>query len=620
MKNVFKFLQNSNLKDTREVNKLIVSAFVKANCLQVRHNMFLKDLLISDAEEGHEQMINFLTIILAETEKFDLENLVQLFEFVISPSEKIVNGAVYTPRNIREYIVENVWQRTPEGAEHLLATDLSCGCGGFLLTLTQQFRRHCNKSFSQIFEENIFGIDIADYSIERTKILLSIYALINGEDAEVFNFNLFVANTLAFDWREACPTVAEKGGFDLIVGNPPYVCSRNMDRETMELMSRWEVSRTGHPDLYIPFFQIGYECLNAAGLLGFITVNTFTKSINGRALREYFALNRVNLTLLNFGGEQVFKDRNTYTCICFFDKLPGNIQYNRTHSSQLDEINFLQDLHIYQYENLDNHDGWNLVNDDDIASFIDVVEQTGRPFKELYTTKNGIATLKNDVYKFTPIKSDIIYHYFIDNDQEKKVEISICRDIINSNKVKTPEDLAINTEKIIFPYDEHITIIPEAVMRSDYPFAYNHLLSKREILQKRDKGQREYETWYAYGRRQSMNVRAFKLFFPHICEKPSFVLCEDQNMLFYNGLAIVSENLEDLILIKKILESEIFFKYIRSTTKDYASGYISLSRNYLKNFGIYQFSTAEKRRFLEAEDSNEVLYELYGVENLLATT
>ncbi|MCH5686362.1 hypothetical protein LWM68_20130 [Niabella sp. W65] len=90
-----------------------------------------------------------------------------------------------------------------------------------------------------------------------------------------------------------------------------------MDVATLAIVKELAVGKTGHPDLYIPFFQIGMEQLNSSGILGYITVNTFIKSVNGIALREYFSDKNLALTILNFGGEQIFADRNTYTCICF---------------------------------------------------------------------------------------------------------------------------------------------------------------------------------------------------------------------------------------------------------------------------------------------------------------
>ncbi|ULT25756.1 hypothetical protein KUH03_01795 [Sphingobacterium sp. E70] len=153
-------------------------------------------------------------------------------------------------------------------------------------------------------------------------------------------------------------------------------------------------------------------------------------------------------------------------------------------------------------------------------------------------------------------------------------------------------------------------------MRKFFPMALKYLEKHKEVLADRDKGNRTYEEWYAYGRRQSMDINSFKLFFPHICEKPTFIICEDKDLLFYNGIAIVSENLEDLQIIKKILESNIFLKYIKNTTKDYSSGYISMSKNYLKNFGIPKLNASQKKELLRIENTDDFLKKIYGISKL----
>jgi adenine-specific DNA-methyltransferase len=112
-----------------------------------------------------------------------------------------------------------------------------------------------------------------------------------------------------------------------------------------------------------------------------------------------------------------------------------------------------------------------------------------------------------------------------------------------------------------------------------------------------------------------MDINAFKLFFPHICEKPSFVICDDQELLFYNGIAVVSNDLQELELLKRILESEIFYQYIKNTTKDYSSGYISMSRNYLKNFGIPLLTEEQKNELIEVHDANAFLMGLYQIDS-----
>lgn len=115
-------------------------------------------------------------------------------------------------------------------------------------------RIHSQKNWKIVqgyFCDNIYGIDIQDYSIERTKILLSLLALVYGEYDDL-DFNIIQADTLDFhsnEWNKSFSS------FDVIVGNPPYVCSRNVSEKTKVKMLRYEVSRSGHPDLYIPFFK-----------------------------------------------------------------------------------------------------------------------------------------------------------------------------------------------------------------------------------------------------------------------------------------------------------------------------------------------------------------------------
>lgn len=594
--------------NTLAINRLVVSAFLYTRNIKSVKNEYINNLLIKENDSDLEALLKFQSI--ASIRSF--EHLIELFEFVISPEDKVVNGAVYTPEFIREYIVEQCFENF-NVIQNLKICDPACGCAGFLYTASQKIKKRTNLSYKEIFRNNIFGLDIEEYSVNRSKLLLLLLAVIEGEDENEFTFNLASGNALSFEWNKIIPDFK---GFDIIVGNPPYVCSRNMDQESLDLMKNWAVTKSGHPDLYIPFFQIGYENLKKDGLLGYITVNTFLKSVNGRALRQYFSENKVSLKIINFGGEQVFKDRNTYTCLCFIKKTTGSILYRRIPSSELNELN-KKDFYEFSYNEVNNYDGWNLVDSLRKNDFIRKIESIGKPFKEKFTTRNGIATLKNNVYKFTPtFEDDNFYGLKTKSGIDYQIERGICRDIVNANKLKCNEDLINNLEKIIFPYFEQnnqIKIYSEADLLQRFPNAYKYLTDQRQVLAERDKGNRVYEEWFAYGRRQSMDIHAYKLFFPHICERPNFVICENKDLLFYNGIAVISNDLDELLVLKKILESDIFFQYIKSTTKDYSSGYISMSRNYIKNFGIIQLPEKEKKRLLTVKTPDKFLKTLYGV-------
>lgn len=605
-KEVFTYLRNYSF-EPNEINRLITSAFLYSKCCEFSKNKLLSSLLIRSEDPDYSILKGFLKIQTITS----FEELIELFEFVISPADKIINGAVYTPLFIREHIIEETI-RNYDRVDELTICDPACGCSGFLYNIAKRIKRSTDKSYKEIFETNIFGLDIEGYSVERSKILLSLLSTLEGEDHEEINFNLHEGNALSFDWKNV---ISGFSGFDIVIGNPPYVCSRNMDDRSLDLIYNWEVSKSGHPDLYIPFFQLGIENIKKGGVLGYITVNTFLKSVNGRALREYFSKHRLDLRIINFGGEQVFQNRNTYTCLCFVTNQEGRISYHKTKSSSLDRLQD-EDLNRYEYEELNDFDGWNLVNALEDREFIDMVESVGKPFKNKYTTRNGIATLKNHIYKFVPVSTtENTYTLKTKSGRFYEIEQAICKDIVNANKVTCLDDLEAKKEQIIFPYHNingTQVIIEEDEMVESFPLAYNYLHDHKDELATRDKGKREYEKWYAYGRRQSLDINALKLFFPHISERPSFVICEDHDLLFYNGIAVISNNIADLQLLKVIMESDIFYRYIRCTTKDYASGYISMSRNYIKNFGIPDFTEEEKNQLLESNNLDLLLERWYG--------
>lgn len=599
---IFQFLKNYG-SDEYTVNRLLVSSFIVNNKISVIKNKAIKRLLIKNDELEYSILIQLINLIQKSNVKYDFESLLELFEFVISPLDKLVNGAVYTPKYIRDYITEKAFEHHNKNKSHFKVSDIACGCGGFLINATEKIKQETNKSFKNIFNENIFGLDIQDYSVERTKILLSLFAIYHGEDEEEFSFNIYQGNSLLFDWKNADIQVKNNNGFDIILGNPPYVCSRNMDNETKELLENWQVCSTGHPDLYIPFFQIGYELLADEGILGYITVNTFIRSVNGRALRNYFVNNRIGLKIIDFEGEQVFKSRVTYTCLAFLTKdTSESLQYLKHDSTQLSNV---LEFKSYLYSSLDHFQGWSLKN----AIFVQKCETMGERFSSIYNTRSGIATLKNSAYIFTPSHEDQHFYYI---NQTIPIEKSICRDIVNSNLLVRESTLENIKEKIIFPYLYEDGIYPKVIDEQyfvdTFPKAYNYLNSHREVLAQRDKGKgKNYPNWYAFGRTQSMEKAKYKLFFPQLA-KECFNSCisEDEDLYFYNGMAAYSSDLLALKVLQKIFQTDIFWEYVRNVSKNYNSNYYSLGKNFIKNFGIPDLSHFDKEYIINLSDRTEI--------------
>lgn len=593
---IFKYLKSYSTLPI-EVDRLIISTYLAINRIKVRNNIFIKSYVIEKENKIEYQCLEeFILILKNEIQKFDLEALIELFEFVISPSDRIINGAIYTPNYIRKYITDNSFASKKEDLENLKIADISCGCGGFLLSASKKLKKVTRLSYGEIFKNNIYGLDIQEYSINRTKILLSLLALSDGEDERSFKFNLFVDDALIFNWSK---NLKKFTGFDVILGNPPYVCARNLPEETLLKLQNFEVCKSGNSDLYIPFFQLGIQNLKDAGILGFITMNSFFKSLNGRNLREYFKQHSLNIKIIDFGTEQVFKSKNTYTCICLIEKSHNStIKYCK--SSSLSLPTKQSDYHSIPYLKLNSKTGWNLNDFETISK----IEATGIAFGDMYKTRHGIATLKNDIYIFNPVKEDKDY-YYLQNGSLYQIEKGICKDIVNTNKLSRAVSISNLKEKVIFPYDnaDKPSLLDENFIKVNYPKAYQYLLNKRKVLASRDKGKGDYENWFAFGRSQSLERVKNKLFFPKMSDRvPSYIINSEDNLLFYNGQAVIGHTEDEMIFIKKIMESRLFWYYIKTTSKPYSSEYYSLNGNYIKNFGVCQLTDSEINFVLKEND------------------
>ena len=610
---ISKFLRSFSYK-TDEINRLLVSAFIYTNNIEVRNNNLIKGLLLN----SHDADVCSLSKLVIDTyQEFSIELLIELFEFVISPAEKEINGAVYTPKNIRDFIVQESFNNFPlKDWKSLIIADISCGCGGFFISVAEYIKNHINIKYSEIYK-HLYGVDIEEYSIERTKILLTLYAIQNGEDVEDFTFNLFCGNSLNFDWS-TISVYNLNNGFDIVIGNPPYVGASKITDESRQYLSKWSVTKTGKTDLYIPFFQIAIECLKEGGVLGYITVNNFYRSVNGRAFRRYMSTNKYSFQIIDFGSEQVFRGRSTYTCICFINKQKGNVSYCKASSRSLDAIR--NDSYCcLDYKNLDNERGW-LLQDDSIAFNIRKIESIGKPIGKIFDIKNGFATLKNDVFILNVINEDPVFYYSQNKLGETfKIEKGICRDVIKPNTLKSEKEISNKIEKLLFPYyvsNGIVKVMEEDVLKEQYPYAFKYLLHNKYVLSRRDRGKREYEQWFAFGRTQALNISGYKLLFPYIAEYPYFVISEDKDLLFYNGYAIVCDDLQKLKVLQKILRSEVFWYYIKHTSKPYGSNYFALAKNYVKNFGLIKLSVEQEGKILSLRSNAEInsyvkeLYEL----------
>lgn len=586
--------------DVQDIEVALINYYINKKRLNTEQSSIVTGFM----KKHKSQNVQLEEYISMNTAIDGIDELITAFELLINSKDKKNNGMVYTPANIKDYIVKNVIISN----EIPSVVDPACGCGSFLITAAQWMHKKYGISYSEIFEKNISGFDVDEHSIEKAKLLFELLSIEEEGVALNCKLKLNVANSI-----EELSKKKYKGKYDVVIGNPPYVRAKNIADNVKLHLKAWSVV-AGNVDLYIPFYEIAIRLLKKRGIMGYISPNTFLQSVNGRGLRNYLVKCGYEITLLDFRETQAFKEVTHYTCICIIDK--AKVQYKVKYAllngkSSLNDYSFTEyDIKEYQYNK-----EWRFANPQ-IDSIVKKIE--GQPYKlDDFKIRNGLATLNNEIYFFNTTKEDNDFYYREYEGKTYPIEKGICVDVVKPNIIRTENDLEKYKEKAIFPYREDREIMPEEYVSKNYPMAYKFLLLNKELLLKRDKGKaQKYAEWYAYGRTQGMTNQGKKLLIPYMAEKGIAVKSLDEKLLFYCGYAVFCVDDEQMELLKMFIESDVFLFYITNTSKPYSKGYMALAKNYIKNFGIPELDKEQKRELLMIRDNKkrqELIQKLYGV-------
>lgn len=178
---------------------------------------------------------------------------------------------------------------------------------------------------SEILTHNLFGVDVNSESVEIAKLSLWIKTARRGKVLDSLDANLRVGDSLiedssfayrshGFEWKSAFPDIFAGGGFDVCLGNPPYVRQELLKELKPYLEKRFEVYH-GVADLYTYFFERGVRLLKPGGRLGYISSSTFFKTGSGAPLRDFLRNNATMETVVDFGDHQIFEGVTTYPAI-----------------------------------------------------------------------------------------------------------------------------------------------------------------------------------------------------------------------------------------------------------------------------------------------------------------
>ncbi len=243
------------------------------------------------------------------------------------------------------------WYAWVEILKQIKIVDPACGSGAFLIAAFDYLHSEYEKTNHQIavltkaqltgqhsmldlnkeiLNNNLYGVDINSESIEITKLSLWLKTAQRGKTLPSLDANFIAGNSLGFDaaapdsdfcWQHAFTEIFEQGGFDVVLGNPPYVRQELLGEIKPWLALHYKVYH-GVLDLYGYFFELGLKLLKPGGRLAYISSSTFFKTASGKNLRTLLATQIALEKIIDFGDVQIFEGVTTYPAILVMRKLP----------------------------------------------------------------------------------------------------------------------------------------------------------------------------------------------------------------------------------------------------------------------------------------------------------
>ncbi|SPD75866.1 conserved hypothetical protein [uncultured Desulfobacterium sp.] len=362
----------------------------------------------------------------------------------------------------------------------------------------------------RILLNNIYGVDIDHQAVEVTKLSLLLKVL-EGEDEQSIGkqmslfqervlpdlsnnikcgnslidsdffdhqqLNLFdeeeIYRVNAFDWNAEFPEIMKDGGFDGVIGNPPYVRQEGLTDFKPYFEKRFSVYN-GVADLYVYFIEKGVSLLRKGGFFSYIVANKWFRANYGKPLRKWMKEQNI-LEIIDFGDLPVFKQATTYPCIVVIQKKAHGPTFFASTIKTLDfrdlQTHVSQHRHYVLRDALDES-GWSLANQS-TQGVLDKLRKTGVPLGEYVNGKiyYGIKTGLNEAF-------------VIDNETLEKL---IAEDPKSAEVIKP--FLAGRDIKRYQPLfsEKHVIFTRRGIDIEKYPAIKNYLAQFKERLMPRPK-------------------------------------------------------------------------------------------------------------------------------------
>jgi len=468
-----------------------------------------------------------------------------------------------------------------------------------------------------ILENNIYGVDLNEESVEIAKLSLWLRTAQPRRKLNDLSSNIKCGNSLidskavagdkAFKWEQEFPHIFEKAGaeqgrssgFDVVIGNPPYVRKQGLMEHYPEMCEYYErkfQSATANYDIYALFMERCYHLINHDGIVSFILPHKFLVSDFGFGIRQFFKENTAVEKLIHFGSEIVFIEASTYTCIIDLTKeKKDKIHFKKLNPDELFEPFSWESM---EYKNL-NTNNWDLQSER-IYGIIEKLNRqpyiVGDIFKTIF---QGIATSLDAVYVFEgEDMGSLIKGYNSKYDYHFEIEKEMVKPFVKGNQISKSQTPIVKNY-VIFPYKlngNEASPYEESYIRDLLPKTYAYLKHFESEIRGRERGRMDIiDGWYLYIYPKSLN----KFQKPKIMTQEISLGCNmtyDENGTYYHPTTVYSfvksskYEIDDKFYLG-ILNSKVMWFFLKNTGTELRGGYFRFKTNYLKPFPLPEIPT-----------------------------
>jgi hypothetical protein len=379
-------------------------------------------------------------------------------------------------------------------------------------------------------------------------------------------------------------------GFDIVIGNPPYVRIQNIAENEAVILKHHYSSAIGKFDVYVLFVENAFRLISAKGIICLIHPHRFLTADYGRGIKAFLDKVHGLQWAILFGVDQVFDAATTYTGLFAYSNDNKGFAFKHANTTEFYLAPFTQRLYA------SNGSHWNLSTES--ASSSDLIEKLrGQPRKlsDICTgVFQGIVTVGDDIFVFKGARSGKKFIGWSEAaGKEVELEAEIVKPLLKGENIQRYEPLSSDIW-IFYPHyqDEFgkTRAYSEKELRSNFPKAFEYIKQfKSHLIAKKIQYKTNPDLWFSLHRSREVSLfEQPKILTPQLQNHPCFTFDERRWYPDAGGYSLILENAtkEDYMFLLGVLNSSVLWYFIQSTSNPYNNSYYYFKTKYLEPFSL----------------------------------